>query len=64
MLTEQNKVPNHFPDYGCIQLENLDFKILSSDLQSNVKSEKGFKSWDICFWIPFLSVFWEIQKMK
>ena len=31
----------------------LDFKIWILNLHSNVKSENGFKPWDICFWMSF-----------
>ena len=31
----------------------LDFKIWISNLHSNVKSENGFKPWEIRFWISF-----------
>ena len=52
--------------YGCVRLGNLDldFKIRTSDLQSNAKSESGFQRWDTCSWTPFLSVFFffEIRK--
>ena len=54
----------HINDLGCVPLEklDLDFKIRTSDLQSNAKSENGFQPWDICFCISFLPFDWEIRK--
>ena len=55
----------HINDVGCVRLEklDLDFKIRTSDLQSNAKPENaGFQRGDICFCISFLPFDWEIRK--
>ena len=55
----------HINDLGCVRLEklDLDFKIRTSDLQSNAKPENAwFQRWDICFCISFLPFDWEIRK--
>ena len=46
----------HINDLGCVRLEklDLDFKIQTSDLQSNAKSEKGFQRSHIRFCISIL----------
>ena len=48
----------HKRHFRCVRLGNLDldFKIQISDFQSNAKSENGFQSWDICFWISIFTV--------
>ena len=55
----------HIDDLACVRLEklDLDFKIRTSDLQSNAKPENaGFQRWDMCFCISFLPFDWEIRK--